>query len=107
MDSQLISYQQAKKKVSKIKSFYKHLIIYCIANLALFLIKWQLFTKAVAHGYAIDGDFLQWADWNIISTPIIWGSVLFVHWVAVFNLLFLKNWEHRQIQKHIGRTEGL
>ncbi|MBU2997348.1 2TM domain-containing protein [Cellulophaga baltica] len=80
------SYEKAKEKVEKIKSFYKHLIAYCIV--IPFLIVQNSKTS----------NFL-WVFFPVIG----WGFGLAAHGMKAFgyNPLFGKNWEERKMKEYL------
>lgn len=101
MEKMETSMESAKKRVAKLKKFYSHLSIYIIINLIL------LGIKAYFLGYFVQNtDLSNWINWNMISTPIIWGIFLAVHATKVFSHPLVKKWEERQIQKYIEREEN-
>lgn len=99
----LSSYERAQKKVKDIKGFYVHLAVYVIVILVV------LFTRgrfmSIEHTIFQDSDFLNWIDWNVFGTPIVWGIFLAFHAVNVFgkNPFLGKAWEERQIRKYIEK----
>ena len=93
------SFNKARKRLEILKGFYTHLIAYCIVN-SLLLIVYFSSKDRMFQGTANE-DFILWADWNILLTPLIWGAFLVAHAACVFKwrLPFLKRWEERQINK--------
>lgn len=101
---------RAKKKVEAIKKFYRHLRVYIVINVLLLFVKYGIFDFLVAKGVQNPG-FLDWYQWNILATPVLWGIGLLFHalWVFKFDAKplkeltpkFYKDWEARQIQKYI------
>lgn len=86
MDEQT-RYQEAKKRVEEIKSFYFHLISYLLVNGALIVI--NLLTSP---------DYL-WFIWPIIG----WGVGLIIHAVSVFSGFWGKAWEERKIKEFMEK----
>lgn len=105
---------RAQKRVASIKKFYRHLRIFIIANLILLFFKFKALNFFEDKGVQ-DQDFLNWFEWNIIGTPVLWGIGLVIHAVYVFSFdakpfkelkpKFLKEWEERQIRKFM-ENEG-
>ena len=97
----LSSYDRAQKKVKDIKGFYGHLAVYVIVILVVLLTRGRF--MSINNTVFQDSDFLNWIDWNVFGTPIIWGIFLAIHAFRVFGKHpFLgKNWEERQIQKYM------
>lgn len=103
----LSSYERARKRVNEIKGFYSHLSAYIIVNIVLFLAKGKIQFLLLSKGALGDPDFLNWIDWNVYGTPIIWGIGLIIHALYVFkaNPFFGKNWEERQIEKYMNEEK--
>lgn len=105
-----ITYLKAQRRVAHIKKFYKHFIIFIIANSLLLIFKFRAMEFFTENGIG-DKGFLEWFEWNIIGTPIVWGIVLAFHATYVFVLesktmnemtpRFFKDWEDRQIKKYL------
>lgn len=96
--------RRAHKKVENLKAFYKHLLIYCIVNIALFLARGshiQIFESESLHP-----NFINWIDWNILSVPAIWGIWLTFHAAKVYSYKpkFIANWEKRQMEKFFNEV---
>lgn len=91
--------KRAKKKVKKIKDFYKHLLVYIIVNTILIFVNLGLFQNGV----------LNWniPKWPMFTTPFFWGIGLFFHWLSVFyeNFNFLRKWEEKKINELIKEEE--
>ncbi len=83
-------YQIAKKKVRKVKSFYRHLSMWLVFS-AFFLLL----------NVATDrNDF--WAFWPIAG----WGLGLVMHAIGVFGLPGLRqDWEERMIEREMARLD--
>ncbi len=100
---------KAKKRVESIRGFYKHLTTYIVVNILLLAVKWRVLELLLENGND-DPGFLNWFEWNVIGTPILWGVGLGAHALYVFvyesgnkNLkpAFLSEWEDRQIKKYM------
>lgn len=78
--------KRARERVNEEKSFYSHLFIYIVVNLALLVL--NLVTSP---------DSL-WFYWSLIG----WGIGLAAHGLAVFGMdrFFGKDWEQRKIRKY-------
>jgi len=80
--NQPTKYERAQQRVVQIRGFYNH----------------------VASRRAIGNPgFLEWIDWNVFGTAIVWGIILIFHGIKVFNnlTLFGKAWEERQMKRFI------
>lgn len=97
-------YRKAKSRVEAMQGFYYHLCVYILINGILLLFRPLFNTWAGSQPWAAD-ELLHWADLNIILTPVLWGLVLFIHYLVVFGFkpAFLKRWEERQIARLLGK----
>ena len=105
---------RAQKRVNDIKIFYRHLRIYIFINVLLLFIKYRALDFFAEKGIQ-DPGFLDWFQWNLISTPVVWGIGLLLHALYVFKFQakplkelkpkFLEDWEKRQIQKYMDENE--
>lgn len=95
--------ERAKKKVASIKGFYNHLVVYVLLNLTLFLLKEKVVFTLLSKEAISDPNFLNWINWNVFGTPIIWGIGLLIHAILVFGSKpsFVKNWEEKQLEKYM------
>jgi hypothetical protein len=102
------SYIEAKKKVDVIKGFYYHLTAYIVVNLALLLMRMPIILFfADKGGKTAEQGFLDWLDWNVLLTPLLWGIGLFIHFIAVFGkkTRFIRNWEERKIREFLKEED--
>lgn len=85
-----IRYQEAAKRVKKLKSFYIHLTIYILVNLLIVLINIQ--NLKPGESYFKFENFV---------TLFFWGIGLLAHAMSVFVPQFVlgKNWEERKIRE--------
>ncbi|NAS11601.1 2TM domain-containing protein [Poritiphilus flavus] len=100
------SYLRAKKKVDRIKGFYRHLGIYIVINLVLLGLKVYFFKIVPNDNFS--ESFVYWLDWNIISTPIIWGVAIIIHGLVAFQhaFTFIDRWEDRKIRKFMDEDQN-
>lgn len=101
-NAELEKYVKAKKRVDAIKGFYFHVIKFVIITLLIMVFKGRILEIFIEKGIE-DENILQWMEWNILAIPIIWGLVLLIMGLRlfVFQSNILKNWEKKQIQKHL------
>ena len=101
-NAELEKYVKAKKRVDAIKGFYFHVIKFVIITLLIMVFKGRILEILIEKGIE-DENILQWMEWNILAIPIIWGLVLLIMGLRlfVFQSNILKNWEKKQIQKHL------
>ena len=78
---------EAREHIAQIKDFYKHLRIFSIATILIFIIKADIF-EWFLNSAAIAPSLKDWITWNIISVPIIWAVVLLIHGWVVFRIKF-------------------
>ncbi len=69
--SEKIKLRRAQKRVEALKGFYKHLLVYCIVNVALFISRGNVLQ--FVQNESPDKNFMEWIDWNILIVPIFWG----------------------------------
>ncbi len=100
----LSSFERAQKRVKDIKGFYGHLAAYVIVILIVLTTRGRF--MSIDNTIFQNSEYLNWIDWNIFGTPIIWGIFLVVHGIRVFgkNPFLGKKWEERQIQKYIEKN---
>lgn len=89
-------YNRAKKKVTRIKGFYTHAIVYVIVNVLLLI---MIYT-----GYESVTEFLNLGSF---STAIGWGIGLLIHGVSVFgkDVFFGASWEEQKMQQFLKEEE--
>lgn len=99
----LSSYERAQKRLKDIKGFYGHLAAYIIVNLVVIFTRAKFWILQGDNSSLQDIELLNWIDWNLYGTPIIWGAFLIVHAIGTFgkNPLLGKSWEDRQIKKYM------
>ena len=87
-----IKYQEALKRVKKIKGFYIHAIVYICVN--LFII--------VSNSIESSQGF---ADADGYMTALFWGFGLLAHGISVFAPSFIlgRNWEEKKIQEYMNK----
>lgn len=103
-DSEILNQlAKAKKRVVVLKKFYKHLTVYIIVNSFLLLVAKRVTFIFLSKEALGNPEFLEWIDWNLYGTPIIWGIALLLHAAYVFISSPFKKWEERQIQSFIRK----
>ena len=81
MNEQEIKYQKAKERVAVLRAFYRHLSVYVIVNLGLFLIN------------MITSPETLWFIWPLMG----WGIALALHAFRVFVARPGSSWEEKKI----------
>ena len=86
-DDNNIKYQEAKRKVKRIKRFYIHALVYVIVN--IFII-----SQNVQEGKSLSDGDNYW-------TALFWGIGLLAHGMSVFmpNFIFGNDWEERKTRE--------
>ena len=94
-------YEEAVKHVKKIRGFHRHVIVYFIINIILFVVKRIPIFYVSTDNQNADQAFLDWIDINIWGTPILWGIGLLIHGLYVyrFKFSFFRAWEERKIKE--------
>src|SRR5690606_22268739 len=93
--------RKARKRLEALKGFYKHLLVYFVVDIAIFIVRGNVLE--LFQNQSPDKNFIEWADWNILIVPICWGIGLLFHASEVFEYKFpfVKNWEEGQLKKSI------
>ncbi len=96
-------YQRAKVRVAELKYFYNHVATYFVVNALLLLLRDHFTFVLLSKRVMGDPAFLDWIDWNLYGTPIIWGIGLCIHGIKILRggSFFGQKWEERQLQKFI------
>lgn len=87
-------YQEAKKRVQKMKSFYTHLIVYIVVNTFIVIKK----TQNIDPGEGL---------WDAFKVPFFWGIGLVFHGLRAFDSIpFIgKDWEERKIKELMDKKK--
>jgi len=96
---------RAQHRVKQLKGFYQHLTAYVIVNTLLLLFSGRITFILLSKEALGNPDFLEWINWNILGTPIIWGFVVLIHAASVFLKGPFKKWEEQQIQKILDKEQ--
>ena len=85
-----IKYQQALKRVKKIKGFYSHLMVYIVINTMLLIVNYK----------NMDANENFWR-WQTFNTFFFWGIGLLAHGFSVFmpGMIMGKDWETKKINE--------
>ena len=96
IDREKFDFQIARKKVSKLKSFYVHAFIYII-GLVVFILK---------DYYGFPLNFFPFKYLNYI-TMIIWSCVFVVSAIDIFayNKIFGEEWEERKVKNILDKRQ--
>jgi hypothetical protein len=85
-----IKYQEAQKRVKKIKGFYTHAAIYLLVNIMIVIINIQNLEPGESY-FKLENFF----------TAFFWGLGLLTHALSVFlpNIILGSNWEEKKIKE--------
>ncbi|MBN8567443.1 MAG: 2TM domain-containing protein [Flavobacteriales bacterium] len=85
-----IKYQEALKRVKKIKGFYSHLLVYIVVNIMIIVVNIQNLSPGES--------YFQYKNF---FTAFFWGIGLVAHGFSVFVLQWFlgSNWEERKIRE--------
>ncbi|WP_284651928.1 2TM domain-containing protein [Flavobacterium terrisoli] len=92
-----IKYQEAAKRVKRIKGFYTHAIVYVVINIMIIIAKMQF------------GDNGHWSfELRHFSTALFWGIGLIAHGMSVFmpGIILGKNWEDKKIKELMEKEKN-
>ena len=103
-DNKFSKYERAKEKVASIKRFYNHVLVFLIINIILYFLRNKFVFILVSKEAFGNPEFLDWIDWNVYGTTIVWGIILAIHGITVFGNIswHMKKWEDRKIQKYLN-----
>jgi hypothetical protein len=91
-----IKYQEALKRVKKIKGFYTHAIVYVFVNIMIVFLN----VKNLDPGET----YFQFKNF---MTAFFWGIGLVAHGLSVFvpNWIMGQNWEERKIKEFMEKEK--
>ncbi|KGO97391.1 2TM domain-containing protein [Flavobacterium enshiense] len=89
-------YEDAQKRVKRLKGFYSHLIVYVLVNILIVFI--NISNLKPGESYFQFENFF---------TAFFWGIGLLAHGVSVFghHLIFGKEWEERKIKEFMEKDK--
>ena len=92
-----IKYQEAKKRVKRIKGLYSHLLVYLVINTMIFIVNIQ-------HLDAGENIF----SFKNFSTAFFWGIGLLAHGLSVFlpTMILGNDWEERKIKEIMNKENS-
>lgn len=92
-----IKYQEALKRVKKIKGFYTHAIVYVFVNIMIVFLN----VKNLDPGET----YFQFKNF---MTAFFWGMGLVAHGLSVFvpNWIMGQNWEERKIKEFMEKEKN-
>ena len=89
-----LTYLKAKHRVTQLKSFYTHLLVYVVINIGIIVVK---ILNNLSNGETFEQAFF---DLSTFFVAIVWGIFLSMHVFYLFGLpyFFGKNWELNKIE---------
>lgn len=92
-----IKYQEAIKRVKKLKGFYTHAIVYIIVNILIFFLN--------VNNLEQGESYFQFKNF---MTAFFWGIGLLAHALSTFlpNFILGKDWEARKIKELMEKEKG-
>ena len=95
-NSDEVRYQEALKRVKKVRGFYTHLIVFIVINSMLLVVNYQEL-KA-------NESFFQF---RTFSTFLFWGIGLLAHGLSVFlpSVVLGKDWEENKIKELMDKEK--
>ncbi len=103
----LSKYERAKAKVESIKRLYNHFLVFLIINVILYFLRHKFVFILVSKDALGNPEFLDWINWNVYGTTIVWGIILVIHAIFVLGNIswYIKKWEERKIKKYINSNK--
>ena len=92
-----IKYQEALKRVKKIKGFYTHAIVYVFVNIMIVFLN--------VKNLDLGESYFQFKNF---MTAFFWGIGLVAHGLSVFvpNWIMGQNWEERKIKEFMEKEKA-
>lgn len=93
-----IQYEEAVKKVKKLKGFYTHALVYVVINIMVII--------ANVQNYEPGESFFQF---KTFMTAFFWGIGLLAHAMGTFIPYFIlgKDWEERKIKELMEKERNV
>jgi uncharacterized integral membrane protein len=97
LNSDQIRYEEAVKKVKKLKGFYTHALVYLVINIIIVI--------ANVQNYEPGESFFQF---KTFMTAFFWGIGLLAHAMSTFipYLILGKDWEERKIKELMEKEQN-
>jgi uncharacterized integral membrane protein len=97
LTSEQIRYEEAVKRVKKIKGFYTHALVYLVINIMLVILNIQNLNEGES--------YFQFKNF---FTAFFWGIGLLAHALSTFlpYIILGKDWEARKIKELMDKEKG-
>ncbi|MFN7676381.1 2TM domain-containing protein [Flavobacterium sp.] len=92
-----MKFQEAAKRVKKIKGFYTHLTVYIVVNTMIIIVNVQNLDEGES-----------FFKFKTFSTALFWGIGLAAHGLSVFlpSLIMGKDWEEKKIKELMEKEKN-
>ena len=92
-----IRYQEAVRRVKRIKGFYTHALVYLVINVMIVIINIQNLDEGESY-----------FQWHNFITAFFWGIGLLSHGLSVFlpGMILGNNWEERKIKQLMEKDKN-
>ena len=96
-NSDELRYQEAARKVKRIKGFYTHALVYVVVNIMIVIINIQNL-----------GEGESYFHFHNFFTAFFWGIGLVAHGLSVFlpGMILGNNWEERKIKELMEKEKN-
>lgn len=93
-------FEDAQRRIKRIKGFYYHLIVFVIFNGVLLISKDSMANALFGDEALLYPQAMNWIYWNIG----VWLFILVAQGIYVFGNapVFIRKWEDRQIKKYMN-----
>ena len=91
-----IKFEQALKRVKRIKGLYTHALVYVVINIMVIILNIQ--------NLEVGENYFQFKNFQ---TLLFWGIGLLAHGLSVFlpNIILGSNWEERKIKEIMDKEK--
>ncbi|MEZ4817909.1 MAG: 2TM domain-containing protein [Flavobacteriaceae bacterium] len=97
-------YERANRTVKRQKAFYRHVLVYGIIMIALFITRYYIFPKIGF--YYEDQGFQDWLFWNTYGLAAVWLLAIVIQGIVVFKFKKISKWEENKIQEILRKEES-
>lgn len=89
-------YDNAAKRVKRIKGFFSHALVYVVINIMIVIINIQNLDSGESY-----------FQWHNFTTLLLWGIGLLAHGLSVFlpNFILGKEWEERKTRELMDKNK--
>lgn len=106
MEPKIEKFEKARKRVRKIRGFYRHLFVFLLVNAIMYIVKDDVTSLAIEASGIQEIGFANYLHWQFWSITISWGIVLLIQGLTLFGRPLIANWEQRKIQKYMDKEDN-